>query len=82
MFFKNCNGNVCNVFINFFYTCYILTFSAPAVDYVNEVPTTEHVAPPLLGQHTEEVLSDVLRLDQAEIDDLIRRGVISCASLK
>lgn len=53
---------------------------APAVDYVNTNSARQHVPPPLLGQHTQEVLSNLLGFKQDEINDLTRRGVISCAS--
>lgn len=39
-------------------------------------PAREAVAPPTLGQHTEEVLSDLLGLERAEIERLIDEGVI------
>ncbi|MFC4276610.1 CaiB/BaiF CoA transferase family protein [Achromobacter aloeverae] len=38
----------------------------------------DHVAPPLLGQHTAEVLREFLGLAEAKISDLIDRGVIRC----
>lgn len=53
---------------------------APAVDYVSQVVSTEHFAPPILGQHTQEVLRNVLGLGTAEINDLSKHGVIKCAS--
>jgi crotonobetainyl-CoA:carnitine CoA-transferase CaiB-like acyl-CoA transferase len=39
-------------------------------------PVTYRHAPPLLGEHTAEVLSDRLGLDEAEIAELRDRGVI------
>ncbi len=39
--------------------------------------TREAVAPPMLGQHTEEVLSDLLGLDYTEIERLVNDGVIA-----
>jgi len=33
--------------------------------------------PPLLGQHTREVLTDLLGLDAGQIDALTRDGVIA-----
>jgi crotonobetainyl-CoA:carnitine CoA-transferase CaiB-like acyl-CoA transferase len=39
-------------------------------------PTTSDKAPPLLGQHTDEVLSDVLGLGSAEIAALRGKGVV------
>jgi len=34
------------------------------------------VAPPLLGQHTREVLQQVLGYDDAQIDALHSRGIV------
>ena len=45
-----------------------MRFSATPVEY--------RVPPPLLGQHTREVLSGVLGLSEAEIDALAAQGVI------
>jgi formyl-CoA transferase len=45
-----------------------MRFSATPVDYA--------VPPPLLGQHTREVLGSVLGLKAAEIDGLAAGGVI------
>ena len=42
----------------------------------SETPATVRAAPPTLGQHTEEVLSDLLRLTRDEIDDLRNKGAI------
>lgn len=42
----------------------------------SETPITYDRPPPLLGQHTVEVLRDLLGLDAAEIDGLARRQVI------
>lgn len=39
-------------------------------------PTTERMAPPMLGQHTDEVLSDLLDMSDEERDDLRSKGVI------
>ena len=37
-------------------------------------PAADPVAPPLLGQHTQELLSQTLRLDAQQIEALTRRG--------
>ncbi len=37
-------------------------------------PTADPLAPPLLGEHTGAILEQVLHFDQAQIDDLWRRG--------
>jgi crotonobetainyl-CoA:carnitine CoA-transferase CaiB-like acyl-CoA transferase len=39
-------------------------------------PVTYRHAPPLLGQHTVEILSDVLGLDDTEIEELCDIGVL------
>ena len=39
-------------------------------------PIGEYRAPPMLGEHTDEVLRDVLNLDAAARDALRREGVI------
>jgi crotonobetainyl-CoA:carnitine CoA-transferase CaiB-like acyl-CoA transferase len=39
----------------------------------------EHGTPPLLGQHTREVLVEVLGMDRAEVEALRERGVIGTA---
>ena len=33
--------------------------------------------PPLLGQHTDELLRDLLRMDEGEIDDLKQQGIVA-----
>ena len=38
--------------------------------------STSHRAPPLLGEHTDEVMTRVLGMDEGRIRDLHRRGVI------
>ncbi|NYT79300.1 CoA transferase [Alcaligenaceae bacterium] len=42
----------------------------------SETPITEYLAPPMLGQHSEEVLSDVLGLTREEISELRVGGII------
>jgi len=39
-------------------------------------PVAYDTPPPLLGQHTREVLADVLGLDEGELDALTADGVI------
>ena len=43
----------------------------------SDTPVVEPTAPPLLGQHTDSVLADVLDLDAATIADLRAKGVIA-----
>jgi len=42
-------------------------------------PVRTAMPPPLLGQHTREVLRGTLGLDEAEIDRLARAGVIGAS---
>jgi crotonobetainyl-CoA:carnitine CoA-transferase CaiB-like acyl-CoA transferase len=42
----------------------------------SDTPIPHDVPPPLLGQHTVEVLSGVLGMDEAEIDRLRREGAV------
>jgi crotonobetainyl-CoA:carnitine CoA-transferase CaiB-like acyl-CoA transferase len=44
---------------------------------MSETPVTYRHAPPLLGEHTEEVLSGMLGLDESEIAELSDLGVIT-----
>lgn len=44
---------------------------------MSETPVTYRNAPPLLGQHTAEVMSDILGLDDSEIKELHDLGVLS-----
>lgn len=39
-------------------------------------PTTNRMAPPMLGQHTEDVLSELLDMDAASIDKLKADGIV------
>ncbi len=47
----------------------------PAVKY-SETPTAVRTPPPLLGQHTKEVLRDVCEFDQDEIHNLIEKRIV------
>ena len=42
----------------------------------SETPVKYDVPPPMLGQHTDEVLSQVLKLSQTQIDDLRTKGIV------
>lgn len=42
----------------------------------DDVEPTAHVAPPMLGQHTREILADLLDLDDATIAGLAQRRVV------
>ncbi len=43
----------------------------------SQTPVSYRRAPPTLGEHTDEVLSELLGLDQASVLGLESRGVIS-----
>lgn len=51
----------------------------PAVKY-SETQTVIRDPPPLLGQHTEQVLRDICKFDQDEINYLINKGIVSASS--
>ena len=44
--------------------------------HFSATPISYHRAPPVLGQHTSEILRDVLSLDDGHIADLQRNKVI------
>lgn len=44
---------------------------------LSRTPPAEAVAPPTLGQHTEEVLCGELGLDRVEFDRLLREGIVA-----
>lgn len=46
------------------------------VKYSHSKPSIR-IAPPTLGQHTNEILSEILRMSDTEIADLKVRGVVS-----
>ena len=43
---------------------------------LSETPASVRTAPPLLGEHTDEVLSDLLGFDQGRLDELRAQGAI------
>ena len=43
---------------------------------LSETPIEYRAAPPLLGQHTREILSGLLAMDDADIDKLARERII------
>ena len=54
------------------------TMSMPGViPKLHEQPGTVRWAGPKLGQHTDEVLNEVLGYDEAEIDEFRRQGVVA-----
>jgi crotonobetainyl-CoA:carnitine CoA-transferase CaiB-like acyl-CoA transferase len=42
----------------------------------SKTPVNDKVAPPMLGEHTREVLARVLGLDEAELDALEAGGAV------
>ena len=44
--------------------------------HFTEAPIRYGLPPPLLGQHTRDVLGDVLGLDEAQIDSLVAQGAL------
>jgi CoA:oxalate CoA-transferase len=45
--------------------------------HLSETPGEVYAPAPRLGQHTEEILRDLLNYSQIEIDQLKREGIIS-----
>jgi len=43
---------------------------------LSESPARSDIPPPLLGQHTDEVLKGLLRMDDDEVDALREKGVV------
>ena len=43
---------------------------------LSDSPVVYDRGPPLLGQHTEDVLGELLNLDKASLNDLRSKGVI------
>jgi crotonobetainyl-CoA:carnitine CoA-transferase CaiB-like acyl-CoA transferase len=43
---------------------------------MSETPVDEYVSPPLLGQHTREVLSELLQMSDEDIERLFRAGAV------
>ena len=48
-----------------------------ALQHLSRTPATSQSHPPLLGEHTEEVLHDVLGMSAAEVDGLLSDGVVT-----
>ena len=44
--------------------------------HLSATPVVEHRPPPLLGEHTNEILKERLNLTEADIDALKNKGVI------
>ncbi len=50
---------------------------ASPLQHMNRTPATPSAPPPLLGQHTREVLSAALGLSSEEMDELVAAGVVA-----
>lgn len=57
-------------------SCGPIDLIAPPVKYSSADPSIRR-PPPLLGEHTEEVLGEVVGMDAARIEDLRKRGVVA-----
>jgi crotonobetainyl-CoA:carnitine CoA-transferase CaiB-like acyl-CoA transferase len=44
--------------------------------HLSETPAQYGRPPPLLGEHTDEVLREILRLTQPQIDSLRRENIV------
>ena len=55
-----------------------IKLTGPAAKY-SRTPARIRSAPPLLGQHSTEVLTDVLGMTREEVHQLDSDGVIHCA---
>lgn len=53
---------------------------ANALQHMSRTPAAAAAAPPLLGEHTNAVLADVLQLDARTLDELNTNGVIANAA--
>lgn len=56
-----------------------IPLAANALQHMSRTPARPVSPPPLLGEHTREVLEEALGLSAAELDDLERNGVIPAA---
>lgn len=57
-------------------SCGPIDLIAPPVKYSSADPSIRR-PPPLLGEHTEEVLGEVVGIDAARIEDLRKKGVVA-----
>ena len=55
-----------------------LPVMASALQHMSRTPARPHGHPPLLGEHTREVLTEVLGKEPEEVDVLEREGVVVC----
>ncbi len=57
-------------------TCGPMKFVNTPVKYSYSEPSIR-TPPPLLGQHTDEILRDLVRMNEGEIEDLKAEGVVA-----
>ncbi len=57
-------------------TCGPMKLVNTPVKYSYSEPSIR-IPPPLLGQHTDEILRDIVRMDEGEIRDLKAEGVVA-----
>lgn len=57
-------------------SCGPMDLIGPPVKYSTAEPSIRR-PPPLLGEHTEEVLREVVGMDSGRIDELRRKGVVA-----
>jgi succinate--hydroxymethylglutarate CoA-transferase len=57
--------------------CGSVKLVGPPVKFSEAEQTSVRMAPPMLGQHTDEVLTEVLGFSPSEIEDLKGKGVVS-----
>lgn len=57
-------------------SCGPVKLLSPPVKYSESKPSIRS-APPTLGQHTQEVLSEMLRMSDADIEALKQEGVVA-----
>ena len=55
-----------------------VSLMASALQHMGRTPASPQGHPPLLGEHTREVLAGVLGLNPSEVDDLVSGGVVLC----
>ena len=56
--------------------CGSMKFVNTPVKYSHSTPSIR-TPPPLLGQHTDEILKDIVRMDESEIKELKAEGVVA-----
>ena len=58
--------------------CSFFFFLGPAVEYDGQTCEGIPTPPPMLGQHTNDVLIDILGYDRKEIHKMEGEGVVKC----